>query len=128
MPGLLTTASVLMCPHGGTVTISSSNSKATAGGSPLVVANDTFTIAGCPFPPSGPPHPCASVKWVSPATGSTVGGAATLTRTEASLLAAVLPNPVSFDVTRPSAYVRGSQAWIYNQSEHLDAGRLSGFR
>jgi monofunctional biosynthetic peptidoglycan transglycosylase len=54
--------------------------------------------------------------------------AATLTRTEASLLAAVLPNPVRFRVQRPSAYIRGRQAWIFYQSEYLDSRRLADFR
>ena len=38
MGALLTTASMMMCPHGGTVTAISSNTQATAGGSPLVRA------------------------------------------------------------------------------------------
>ena len=54
--------------------------------------------------------------------------AAALSRTEASLLAAVLPNPVRFRVQRPSAYVRGHQAWIFYQSEYMDTRRLSDFR
>ena len=61
---LLTTASVLMCPHGGTVSAASSNSKAKAGDF-IVRPSDTFTIAGCPFTlPSGTPHPCMTVQWV----------------------------------------------------------------
>jgi hypothetical protein len=88
MSGLLTTASTLMCPHGGTVTIISSNTQITAAGSPIVVAGDTFTVAGCPFPLPGPPHPCVSVKWVSPATGSKVSGGATLTEASVGLCVA----------------------------------------
>ena len=50
MAGLLTTASTLMCPHGGTVTgVPSSARRSPLGGSPLVLATDTFTIAGCAF-------------------------------------------------------------------------------
>jgi hypothetical protein len=61
---LLTTSSVLMCPHGGTVSAASSNSKAKAGDF-IVRPSDTFTIAGCPFTlPSGTPHPCMTVQWV----------------------------------------------------------------
>lgn len=46
--------------------------------------------------------------------------AARLTRHEAALLAAVLPNPVRFSVARPSAYVRNRQAWIVGQSARLE--------
>jgi hypothetical protein len=61
---LLTTASVLMCPHGGTAMASSSNAKAKAGDF-IVRPSDTFIITGCPFTlPSGTPHPCMTVQWV----------------------------------------------------------------
>jgi len=64
MAALLTTSSVLMCPHGGTVSAASSNTKAKAGDF-IVRPSDTFTIAGCPFTlPSGTPHPCMTVQWV----------------------------------------------------------------
>jgi len=35
MPNLLTTASQVMCPHGGQATLTTSNTKVTAGGSPV---------------------------------------------------------------------------------------------
>ena len=66
MPSLLTTSSVLMCPHGGTVSAASSNTKAKAGDF-IVRPSDTFTIAGCPFTlPGAPPipHPCMTVQWI----------------------------------------------------------------
>lgn len=64
MAALLNTSSVMMCPHGGTVSVTSSNSKAKAGGDFILRPSDTFTIAGCPLNISGAPHPCVSVKWV----------------------------------------------------------------
>src|SRR5215212_973427 len=63
MSALLTTSSVLMCPHGGTVTATSSNTRAKAGDF-LVRMSDTFTIAGCSFSTPGGPHPCVRVQWV----------------------------------------------------------------
>ncbi len=42
-----------------------------------------------------------------------------LRRTEAALLAAVLPNPVRMRVEAPSAYVRSRQAWILGQMAGL---------
>lgn len=68
MPNLLTTASMMMCPHGGTVQIISSNTRVTAGGDFLARSSDTFIIAGCPFVlPSATPSPCMQVQWVQTA-------------------------------------------------------------
>jgi hypothetical protein len=65
MGKLLTTASSLSCPHGGTVSATSSNSRTKADGSYVVRSNDTFTISGCSFTlPSGSPHPCVTVQWI----------------------------------------------------------------
>ena len=38
-----------------------------------------------------------------------------LSRSEASLIAAVLPNPIKFSVAKPSPYIRVRQAWIMRQ-------------
>jgi hypothetical protein len=74
MSSLLTTSSVLMCPHGGSVTATSSNTHAEAGDF-LVRPSDTFTIAGCAFTlPSGNPHPCMTVQWVKSALRCKAGG------------------------------------------------------
>lgn len=65
---LLTTAASLQCPHGGSVSIVSSNSQVKAAGSPLALATDTFTVSGCPFQipaaPSPIPSPCVQVQWL----------------------------------------------------------------
>ncbi len=38
-----------------------------------------------------------------------------LTKAEASLIAAVLPNPLKFSVAKPSSYIRYRQAWVMHQ-------------
>ena len=67
MSALLTTASTLQCPHGGSVSIVSANTSVSAGAA-LALATDTFTISGCPFQiPVGVgtvPHPCIRVQWL----------------------------------------------------------------
>ena len=73
MPALLTSASTMMCPHGGTVTATPGSTRASAG-APVLRGSDTFTSAGCPFPPTGTPHPCVSVNWVQTATRVKHGG------------------------------------------------------
>ena len=67
MANLLTTAAMMMCPHGGTVQAISSNTKAKAAGSYLLRSTDTFTIAGCPLNVAGALHPCVQVRWVQTA-------------------------------------------------------------
>jgi hypothetical protein len=94
--GALTTMSSLMCPHGGTVTIISSNARVSGGGAPLALATDTFTIAGCPFqiPTAVPiPSPCVSVQWVVTDMRSTVNGAPTLSASSVGLCLAATQVP-----------------------------------
>ncbi|MDT8999147.1 hypothetical protein RQP53_07690 [Paucibacter sp. APW11] len=78
---LLTTGSSLQCPHGGTVTIASTNTQARAGVA-LALASDTFSIAGCPFQiPVGTgsvPHPCVQVRWTKFNQSCKVNGQPTL--------------------------------------------------
>lgn len=52
--------------------------------------------------------------------------ASQLSRTEAALLAAVLPNPVIFRADRPSAYVWERVGWINQQMGQLGLGYLRG--
>jgi hypothetical protein len=89
MSQLLTTASTLQCPHGGSVSIASSNTKAKASGSALALSTDTFTIAGCPFQiPVGTgsvPHPCVRVQWTRVNTKTLVNGQPTLSTASVGL-------------------------------------------
>ena len=79
MGDLLTASAVLMCPHGGTVSAIPANARVTLGGDPIVLENDTFMVAGCPFAPGGAAHPCVQVQWQLPAQRSECDGARTLT-------------------------------------------------
>ena len=63
MGNLLNTSSTLMCPHGGSVSITSSNSVAKADGAFIARGSDTFTISGCAFTLGTTPHPCVRVQW-----------------------------------------------------------------
>lgn len=73
MPALLTAASTLMCPHGGTVVATPGSTKATAD-APVLRGSDTFVIAGCPLVIAGSPHPCVSINWMQTATRVKHGG------------------------------------------------------
>ena len=91
MPGLLTSASTMMCPHGGTITASPGSSKAQAG-APVLRASDSFTIAGCSFAPSQP-QPCVSVQWVQTANKVRHGGDFVLTQASVGLCLAATQAP-----------------------------------
>lgn len=63
MGDYLTAASTLTCPHGGTVSPVPGTTAVRVAGSAILTSADSFPIAGCPFPPSGTPHPCIQVQW-----------------------------------------------------------------
>jgi len=58
--------------------------------------------------------PVVVLRWVNPPLT-----AAMLTRRQAALLAAVLPDPLELRVTRPSGYVLERRAWILRQMKQL---------
>jgi hypothetical protein len=93
----LTTAAALQCPHGGTVTIVSTNSKVQADGAPLALATDTFTIAGCSFQiPVGAgtvPSPCTTVQWILTDMRTGVSGTPTLSLSSVGLCLAATQVP-----------------------------------
>jgi hypothetical protein len=79
MPALLTTATIMKCPHKGTVMVTCENARVTFDGDFALRETDTFTIVDCTFSTTAGPHPCLSVTWSSPAERSTVLGDSTLT-------------------------------------------------
>lgn len=66
---ILTTASTVLCPHGGTVNLSTGNASVKAESSLVLLESDQHTVSGCPFQvplESGTgtrPEPCVKVKW-----------------------------------------------------------------
>ena len=71
MSGFLTTASTLQCPHGGTVSVISTNAQVQTADGFILRSSDVFTIAGCPFA-TAVAQPCVSVEWVLTALQSQV--------------------------------------------------------
>lgn len=79
----LTVASTLMCPHGGSVQVTSTNVRVKAQGSFAATATDTWMITGCPFQiPATPPipSPCVQIQWLVPDVRVRVDGAASLSQ------------------------------------------------
>lgn len=64
----LTVNSILSCPHGAPVQITTTNTKVKLNGSFIALATDQFTISGCPFQiPIGvgtKPSPCLTIRWL----------------------------------------------------------------
>jgi len=106
---LLNVSSSLQCPHGGTVQISSANSKVKADGAFAALATDTFTISGCPFQiPGTPPipSPCMTVQWVVTAMRTKTNGTPNLNQSSVGLClsAAQIPQgPVTIVNTQSKA-------------------------
>lgn len=69
MPLFLTTASSVMCPHGGQAILSTSNVDAKVQGMPILLVTDVHSVSGCPFQvPAGPgakPQPCLTIRWTT---------------------------------------------------------------
>jgi hypothetical protein len=75
MPGnVVTTATVAMCPHGGSASFTAGQTRLQVSGAPVVVASDTVTVAGCPFVVGTVPSACTSDEWLLPAMLVTAGG------------------------------------------------------
>lgn len=86
---ILTTASTLQCPHGGSVTLQTSNTQALIEQSPALLVTDVDTVSGCPFTvPAGPgtkPQPCVTVRWMVGATQTKVNGTPVLLQNSVGL-------------------------------------------
>ena len=104
MGGLLTDSSVLMCPHGGTVQVVTSDTRVQASSGYVLRSSDTFTVVGCPFTVGPVYHPCATVQWVVPALRSKAAGDSTLTEESVGLCQAAdqaVQGPVQVVVAQP---------------------------
>lgn len=76
---IVTKATQTQCPHGGTGTLNTGNSKVFIQGSEVLVMSDEGSVAGCSFTlPNGKPQPCTSEKLLGLSTKVFVGGRAAL--------------------------------------------------
>lgn len=76
MPGMLFhVGATAMCPHGGQVSVISTNTRVLASGQPVATMADTYLVAVCAFTvPTGKPQPCVKVQWTVPAQRVLVNG------------------------------------------------------
>ena len=73
MADVLNLQSIVQCPHGGTVQLTTSNSRVRVGSAFALVVGDTGVVAGCPFFIGLKPSPCVLVQWVSGSAGARAG-------------------------------------------------------
>jgi len=88
MGGLLFATATMMCPHGGQVIAAPGSTRVSLSGTPAVRAGDTFTVAACAFMIGLSPHPCTTVRWISPAQRVTIAGDSALTTDSVGLCTA----------------------------------------
>ena len=90
MPGpLYHLGAQAICPHGGTVTVISTNTRVIVSGQPVATMGDSYTVAGCPFqipiPGGTKPQPCVTAKFLVPATRVMVNGQPAIIQTSTGL-------------------------------------------
>lgn len=73
MPGdILTTASTIMCPHGGRAILITKNGRDFAAGAPVLLKTDVHSVVGCPFYRGDTYSPCVRIEWSAGANTVTV--------------------------------------------------------
>ena len=81
----INTAATLQCPHGGSVSISSSNQVAKADSASIATQGDTFTVSGCSFMKGNVPSPCMLVLWTVADTSVMAGSIPSLSKSASGL-------------------------------------------
>ena len=71
---VLTSGSTVLCPHAGSVMLSSIEPRVKAMGQPVATLKQPDTVSACTFQVSGAPAPCVTVNWVTTATRVRAGG------------------------------------------------------
>src|SRR5262245_42810263 len=82
---ILTTGSTLICPHGGTVLLQTSNVDVKIQNLPALLVTDIHTVVGCPFVVGTVKSPCVTVRWMVGATQTNVHNVAVLLQTSVGL-------------------------------------------
>jgi hypothetical protein len=77
---VVTSATTVMCGHGGTATHVPTQARVLVGGSPVAVSSDQHVVAGCGLSTSSGPF-CTVLTWTVPALRVTAGGVPVLVQT-----------------------------------------------
>ncbi len=71
---ILHVGAMVQCPHQIPAQLIAASARVKVGGQPVLVVNDTFIIAGCPFTVGPKYQGCVKITWIVPATRVKVGG------------------------------------------------------
>jgi hypothetical protein len=109
MPGnMITTGSVITCPHGGTAMPVPTNFRVLVDGQPVMLESDIHTVVGCPFmipaTPSPIPSPCVIIRWSGGSTVTKVNGVSVLVQSSVG----ICYNPTN--VPQGTAVIASTQA------------------
>ena len=87
MPGFLFhVGASAICPHGGQISTTSSNTRVFVSNQAVATSADLSTVAGCAFTlPNGKPQPCVKVQWLVPAARVMVNRQPALLQTSTAL-------------------------------------------
>ena len=100
---VLTTASTLMCAHGGRLSLSTTQTRLTAATRPVLLSTDLpgATISGCATPASTSTKPCTAVTSVisGASTALEVSGTPVLTAQARGLTDGLAPAPGTWNVS-----------------------------
>lgn len=94
MPGpVVHVGASVICPHAGSVSVVSANTRVLVGGQPAATIADNYPVAGCPFQvPIGTgtkPQPCVTARWLTPATRVLVNGQPVIIQTSTGICQSV---------------------------------------
>jgi uncharacterized Zn-binding protein involved in type VI secretion len=87
MPGFLYhLGASAICPHGGQISVVTSNARVLVNGLPVATQSDFYPVAGCVFTIPGPkPQPCILARFLVPAARVLVNGQPALIQTSTGL-------------------------------------------
>jgi len=71
---LVHVGSSLLCPHAGSVSIITSNTRVFVSSQPAATQGDNFLVSGCPFTVGNKPQPCISASWIVPSARIRING------------------------------------------------------
>ncbi len=106
---LLHAGLVAMCPHGGSVTVSSQNTRVKVDNQYAATVSDMFTIAGCPFMAGQKSQPCVKIQWMAGATRVKINGQQALLKSSTGICQSVEQIPQGPpSITTVQARVKGT--------------------
>jgi hypothetical protein len=83
---ILTTTSVILCPHGGMVMhLPTGGSTELINGVMPMLLNDNYPVVGCPNSSGGSPNPCIRVVWITASTSRFINGVPVLIHTSVGM-------------------------------------------